>query len=88
MKKMRKWSSSEKSKKPSIFEVSHEKPTEFKLSNNSTSMGFAAYLKEDYLGFELEDEQRSDVFMNCLIVSLLQFVCVFFVWIYALGPKF
>ena len=26
--------------------------------------------------------------MNCLIVSLLQFVCVFFVWIYANGPKF
>jgi hypothetical protein len=51
-------------------------------------MGFAAYLKEEYLGFDLEDEQRSDVFMNCLIVSLLQFVCVFFVWIYAKGPKF
>ena len=52
---MRKWST-DKSKKPSIFEVSNEKPTDFKLSNNSTSMGFAAYLKEEYLGFDLEDE--------------------------------
>jgi hypothetical protein len=70
MKKISRWSTSGKMK-PSIFEVSHEKPIEFKLSNNSTSMGFAAYLKEEYLGFDLEDEQRSDVFMNCLIVSIL-----------------
>jgi hypothetical protein len=38
---------------PSIFEISHEKPVDFKLSNNSTSMGFAAYLKEEYLGSDL-----------------------------------
>jgi len=34
-------------------------------------MGFAAFLKEGVLGFELEREQRSDVFMNSLIVTMV-----------------
>jgi hypothetical protein len=42
--------------KPSIFDVVHEKPKDFKLLSDSTSMGFAAYLKEEYLDFDLEDE--------------------------------
>jgi ABC-type thiamin/hydroxymethylpyrimidine transport system permease subunit len=52
-------------------------------------MGFAAYLKRDILDFDLEAEQRSDVFMNSLIVTLVQFFCVYLVWGYALSsPKF
>ena len=52
-------------------------------------MGFAAFLKNDILGFNLDDEQRSDVFMNSLIVTLVQFFCVYLVWNYALtSPKF
>jgi hypothetical protein len=51
-------------------------------------MGFAAYLKEEYLDFDLEDEQRSEVFMNSLIVTTIQFICILFVWTYALEPKF
>ena len=69
--------------KPSIFDVVHEKPKDFKLLNDSTSMGFAAYLKEEYLDFDLEDEQRSEVFMNSLIVTTIQFLCIIFVWTYA-----
>jgi hypothetical protein len=34
-------------------------------------MGFAAFLKQDISGFDLNDEQRSDVFMNSLIVTLV-----------------
>lgn len=55
----------------SIFDVSSEKPENFKLTSDSTSMGFAAFLKEGVLGFELEREQRSDVFMNSLIVTMV-----------------
>jgi ABC-type thiamin/hydroxymethylpyrimidine transport system permease subunit len=60
-------------------------------------MGFAAFLdlkKEtkdpDLLEFSnLKEEQRSDVFMNSLIVTLIQFFCVYLVWGYALNsPKF
>lgn len=59
------------------------------LKDDSTSMGFAAYLNEKILGFDLQSEQRSDVFMNSLIVTLVQFFCVYLVWGYALNsPKF
>ena len=52
-------------------------------------MGFAAFLKDDILDFKLDNEQRSDVFMNSLIVTLVQFFCVYLVWNYALtSPKF
>lgn len=57
--------------KPSIFEVLDKKPTVFMLKDDSTSMGFAAYLNENILGFDLQSEQRSDVFMNSLIVTLV-----------------
>ena len=36
---------SQKALKESIFDVKDPKPTHFKLSNDSTSMGFAAFLK-------------------------------------------
>lgn len=47
-------------------------------------MGYAAFLKDDILEFKLDNEQRSDVFMNSLIVTLVQFFCVYLVWNYAL----
>jgi len=55
----------------SIFEIDTEKVLTFKLTQDSTSMAFAAYLKKEYNGLSLSPEQQSDVFMNSLIVHII-----------------
>lgn len=52
----------------SIYNVSEPKVTTFKLTADSTSMGFGVFLKQEFLGLNLSAEQQSDVFMNSLIV--------------------
>lgn len=52
----------------SIYVVQHPKVQNFKLTADSTSMGFGVFLKKDFLGLNLSAEQQSDVFMNSLIV--------------------
>jgi len=46
-------------------------------------MGFAVFLNEKLLGFDLNDGQRSDVFMNSLFVHLIQSFMIFAIWKYA-----
>ena len=46
-------------------------------------MGFAVFLKQEYLGFDLDKKQRSDVFMNSGIVHLIQLVFIYAIWKHA-----
>jgi hypothetical protein len=59
-------------KTESIYEVSSEKATHIQLSADSSSMGYAAFLKPEFMpdGMNIEDTQRADVFMNSFIVHL------------------
>ena len=64
------------SKKPkieldSIYSVKDPKVMNFKLTADSTAMGYAVFLKAEFLGLNLSAEQQSDVFMNSLIVQLV-----------------
>jgi len=68
----------------SIYNVTEPKVTSFKLTGDSTSMGFGVFLKKDFLGLNLSPEQQSDVFMNSLIVQLVQVIMILCVWKYAL----
>lgn len=52
----------------SIYTVKDPKVKHMKLAADSTSMGFAVFLKKEYLGMNLSGEQQSDVYMNSLIV--------------------
>ena len=52
----------------SIYNVSEPKVRWFKLLNDSNSMGFAVYLKKEFLGMDFSESQRSDVLMNSVIV--------------------
>lgn len=55
----------------SIYTVKDPKVKHMKLAADSTSMGFAVFLKREYLGMNLSGEQQSDVYMNSLIVQLI-----------------
>jgi len=55
----------------SIYNVTSEKNESFKLSNDSACMGYAVFLKKEFLGMDLQYKQRSDVFMNSMIVHLI-----------------
>lgn len=57
--------------KESIYNIKDDKVKEWKLLGDSACMGFAVFLKEDVLGMNFSDEQRSDVFQNSLIVVLI-----------------
>ena len=50
-------------------------------------MGFAVFLKEEHLGFDLTAPQRSDVFMNSLFVHLIQMFMIYAIWKYAKENK-
>jgi len=50
---------------------------------DSTSMGFAVFLKEEFLGFNLPDNLRANIYMNSLIVHLVQLFMIFAIWRYA-----
>ena len=67
----------------SIYVVQHPKVQNFKLTADSTSMGFGVFLKKDFLGLNLSAEQQSDVFMNSLIVQMIQVIMILCVWKYA-----
>ena len=54
--------------KESIYNCNSRKVETFKLNGDSNAMGFAVYLKKDYLGMDFSDSQRSDVLMNSIIV--------------------
>lgn len=69
--------------KESIYNTRDDKVKEWKLLGDSACMGFAVFLKEDILGMNFSDEQRSDVFQNSLIVVLIQSIMILCVWKYA-----
>lgn len=52
----------------SIYDCNDRKVKTFKLTNDSNAMGFAVYLKKEYLGMDFSESQRSDVLMNSVIV--------------------
>ena len=76
-----------KVKQVSIYDIKHEKDQHLQLKNDSSSMGFAVFLKEKDLGFDLTDNQRSDVFMNSLFVHLIQMFMIYAIWKYAKTNK-
>ena len=69
--------------KASIFDVSGEKDKFLKLGPDSTCMGFAVFLKEEHLGFTLPNALRANIYMNSLIVHLVQLFMIVAVWRYA-----
>ena len=52
----------------SIYNCNDRKVKHFKLTNDSNAMGFAVYLKKEFLGMDFSEAQRSDVLMNSIIV--------------------
>jgi len=67
----------------SIYEVQSLKVKKWKLRNDSVSMGFAVYLKPEFLQMNFSSEQRSDVLMNSIIVHLVQIMMIVCIWNYA-----
>ena len=61
----------------------HGKDTVLQLKNDSSSMGYAVFLKPKDLGVELNNSQRSDVYMNSLFVHLIQMFMLFIDWNFA-----
>ena len=62
----------------------------FRLTADSHSMGFAAFLKKEYLnGLDPSYKLRANIYMNCLIVHLAQIFMIMCVTRYALiNPDF
>ena len=60
--------SRKKEVKDSIYNVSKPKVMDFKVPGDAVAMGFCTFLKEEYVGLKLSDQQQSDVFMNSVIV--------------------
>ena len=58
----------EKVKLDSIYTVSEPKVMTMKLTADATAMGYAVFLKAEYLKLNLSAEQQSDVLVNSLIV--------------------
>ena len=46
-------------------------------------MGFAVFLKPEVLGYDIEGIKRGDIFMNSMIVALVQIFMVVAVWHFA-----
>jgi hypothetical protein len=67
----------------SIYNIVDPKVMNFKLTADSTAMGYAVFLKKEHLGLNLSAEQQSDVFMNSLIVQCVQVIMILCVWKYA-----
>ena len=55
----------------SIYSVSDPKVMSWKLTADSTAMGYGVFLKKEHLQLDLSAVQQSDVFMNSLIVQLI-----------------
>ena len=55
------------------------------LAADSTSIGFAAFLKKEFLGFDLVYRQRAEVFSNCMFLHAIQFFMVLSILLYATG---
>jgi len=65
-----------------------DKDDKFKLAGDSASMGYAAFLKDEKY-FAHSDEQRSEIFMNCMFVHLAQLFIIVCIWKYvAVGSTF
>lgn len=67
----------------SIYNCKERKVKFFKLQADSNSMGFACYLKKEYLEMDFSETQRSDVLMNSVIVQLVQIMMILCIWKYA-----
>jgi hypothetical protein len=74
-------SARKRTRKESVFDVSTPKPTKLKLSKDSTAMGFAVFLHEEFAG--IGAAERSDVFLSALFVHLVQLLMIWCVWEYA-----
>ena len=72
-----------KKQRQSIYTVTDAKDKHIKLGPDSTSMGYAVFMKENLLGFDLEYKDRTEVFMNSMIVYLVQAVMIFAIWKFA-----
>jgi hypothetical protein len=66
----------------SIYNIKNEKDKTLNLSDDSTSMGYAAFLTEEHLGFDLKNSARADVYMNSLLVHCVQIFMIFAIWNY------
>jgi len=72
----------------SIFEVDEVKNKDdprckhLTLQKNSTCMAFAVFSNDKPWLENLEDESRSDVFMNALFVHMVQGLMIYCVWVY------
>ena len=76
-------------KRESIYTINSDKVLTFKLPADSAAMTFAACLKPKFNGnLQLRAIGRSDVFINSLIVHMLQFSMIYFIWYYALEDDF
>jgi len=55
------------------------------LAADSTSIGFAVFLKKEFLGFDLVYRQRAEVFSNCMFLHATQFFMTCSIMVYAIG---
>jgi hypothetical protein len=67
----------------SIYSIKDPKVLNFKLTADSTAMGYGVFLKKEHLKLDLSAVQQSDVFMNSLIVQLVQVIMILCIWKYA-----
>ena len=79
----------------SIFDVETRKIKQLKLNSDSASMGFLVFLKPEFVKkqkkvngktvteeLKVQPNQQSDVFMNSLIVHMIQLVLIYCIWVY------
>jgi len=45
--------------------------TKLRLAGDSNCVGFAAFLKKEYLGFDMDYDQRTEIYMNCMIINMV-----------------
>ena len=58
-------------KETSIYGVTDEKDATITLKNDSASMAFAAYLKEEYIDCDLPGGNKSNIYLNSLMVHVI-----------------
>ena len=43
----------------------------FRLAGDSNCLGYAAFLKPEYMGFDMDYDQRTEIYMSCMIINLV-----------------
>lgn len=76
---------SQKNKKvESIYSVDSAKETTLLMGKNSAAMGWATYMDSSGSGMNLSEQQKSEMFMNALIVHFVQIIFIGCIWKYAI----